>query len=75
VVGGPGRGGPRCRRAFPLNHRPILGNCLPVSGHARDPNPKRIQLRPGTDADARHSPLRDLARGAAAIGGGDQGQS
>lgn len=75
MVAGLGRGGPDCPWVFPLNRRPIFGNRLSVSEHARDPNPKRIQLRPGTDPDARHSPLRHLARGAAAIGGRDQDQS
>jgi len=75
VGGGPGRGGPHRRRAFSHNRSPIFGNHVPVSGHAGDPNPKRNKLRPGSDPDARDSPLRDLARGAAAIGGGDQDQS
>jgi len=77
VVRGSGRRGVDRRGAIPQQRDPNLGNLVRVSGGARDPkqDPNRIQLRRVTDPAPRDYALRDLARGSATIGVGDQDQS
>lgn len=76
MVRGYGRRGLDRHGDVPHQRDPNLGNLVRVSGGARDPkqDPNRIQLRRVTDPAPRDSPLRDLARGSATIGVGDQDQ-